>query len=428
MIAVRQRLFWKIYLTLLSSLVAVAVLMGCFWWLLAELSGERQGDALRVDLKETLARSGGRPGAVTDAAQGSGGGVGADISLYDQNGTLAASHGDRIALTMDDGGSHFGPRHIMRIDLPDGRTVLARMRLPRGESGLHILTVVLVVAGGVGLTAFPVTARLTRRFEILRSGMERWGTGELTARVDGTGHDEVALIARTFNRAAERLSLVLKSQKALLANASHELRSPLARLRVAVELWLMETSAEIHAEIVRNLGEVDQLVDEILLSSRLDHAGSDPGRTAPVDLLGLAAEEAARVGASLEGVSAEIDGDAKLLRRLLRNLLENAGRHGCPPVEVEVSHLGNDARIVVSDRGQGIAAADRERVFEPFYRPVGRGEAGGGWGLGLALVRQIAERHGGSVACDENTGGGSRFVVQLPGRKGLDRDVSSGRP
>jgi len=428
MIAVRHRLFWKIYLTLLSSLVAVAVLMGCFWWLLAELSGERQGDALRVDLKETLARSGGRPGAVTDAAQGSSGGVGADISLYDQNGTLAASHGDRIALTMDDGGSHFGPRHIMRIDLPDGRTVLARMRLPRGESGLHILTVVLVVAGGVGLTAFPVTARLTRRFEILRSGMERWGTGELTARVDGTGHDEVALIARTFNRAAERLSLVLQSQKALLANASHELRSPLARLRVAVELWLMETSAEIHAEIVRNLGEVDQLVDEILLSSRLDHAGSDPGRTAPVDLLGLAAEEAARVGASLEGVSAEIDGDAKLLRRLLRNLLENAGRHGRPPVEVEVSQSGNDARIVVSDRGPGIATADRERVFEPFYRPAGRGEAGGGWGLGLALVRQIAERHGGRVACDENAGGGSRFVVQLPGRKGLDRDVSSGRP
>ncbi len=428
MIAVRHRLFWKIYLTLLSSLVAVAVLMGCFWWLLAELSGERQGDTLRVDLKETLARSGGRPGAVTDAAQGSGGGVGADISLYDQSGTLAASHGDRIPLTMDDGGSHSGPRRIMRIDLPDGRTVLARMRLPRGESGLRILTVVLVVAGGVGLTAFPVTARLTRRFEILRSGMERWGTGELTARVDGTGHDEVALIARTFNRAAERLSLVLQSQKALLANASHELRSPLARLRVAVELWLMETSAEIHAEIVRNLGEVDQLVDEILLSSRLDHAGSDPWRTAPVDLLGLAAEEAARVGASLDGVSAEIDGDAKLLRRLLRNLLENAGRHGRPPVEVEVSHLGNDARIVVSDRGQGIAAADRERVFEPFYRPVGRGEAGGGWGLGLALVRQIAERHGGSVACDENAGGGSRFVVQLPGRKGLDRDVSSGRP
>lgn len=427
MIALRHKLFWKIYLTLLSSLVAVAVLMGCFWWLLAELSGERQGDALRVDLKATLARPGGPPGAVTDAAQGSGGGVGADISLYDRNGTLAAASGDRIPLTVDDGGSHAGPRRILRIDLPDGRTVLARMRLPRGESGLRILTVVLVVAGGVGLTAFPVTARLTRQFERLRSGMERWGAGELTARVDGTGHDEVASIARTFNRAAERLSLVLQSQKALLANASHELRSPLARLRVAVELWLMDTSAEIHAEIVRNLAEVDQLVDEILLSSRLDHHDSDPGRTAPVDLLGLAAEESARVGARLDGVSAEIDGDAKLLRRLLRNLLENAGRHGRPPVEVEVSRLGNDARVVVSDRGPGVAAADRERVFEPFYRPAGRGEAGGGWGLGLSLVRQIAERHGGSVVCDENQGGGSRFVVHLPGSKGLDRDVSSGR-
>jgi len=187
----------------------------------------------------------------------------------------------------------------------------------------------------------------------------------------------------------------------------------------------METSAEIHAEIVRNLGEVDQLVDEILLSSRLDHAGSNPGRTAPVDLLGLAAEEAARVGARLGGVSAEIDGDATLLRRLLRNLLENANRHGRPPVEVEVSDLGHQARIVVSDKGQGIAAVDRERVFEPFYRPVGRGEAGGGWGLGLSLVRQIAERHGGSVSCDEGAGGGSRFVVHLARGPSLDPDLST---
>ncbi len=422
MMALRQRLFWKIYLTLLSSLVAVAVLMGCFWWLFAELSGERQGGAVRVDLTGTLEHSGGPPGAGADAAPGSGG-ADADISLYDRNGALAASHGDLIPLTLDDGGSHPGPRRLMRIDLPDGRTVLARMRLARGESGLRILTVVLVVAGGVGLAAYPVTARLTRRFEVLRSGMERWGAGELSARVDGTGHDEVALIARTFNRAAERLSLVLRSQKALLANASHELRSPLARLRVAVELWLAATSAEIHAETVRNLAEVDQLVDEILLSSRLDHHDLDPGRTAPVDLLGLAAEEAARVGARLEGVSAEIHGDATLLRRLLRNLLENANRHGRPPVEVEVANLGNQARIVVSDRGQGIAAVDRERVFEPFYRPVGRGEAGGGWGLGLSLVRQIAERHGGSVSCDGEAGGGSRFVVHLARGPSLDPDL-----
>ncbi len=276
MIAVRRRLFWKIYATLLSSLVAVAILMGCMWWLLAEVSGERWGGALRIDLKGALARSASSPGIVADVVPGSGGGGETDVSLYDQSGTLAASHGDRIPLTADDSGYHHGPRHVMRIDLPDGRTVLARARLPRSESGLHILTVVLIVAGGVGLTAYPVTARLTRRFEALRSGMERWGAGEVTTRVDVVGDDEVALIARTFNGAAERLSLVLRSHKALLANASHELRSPLARLRVAVELWLMETSVETHAEIVQNLSEVDQLVEEILLSSRLDLTDPSP--------------------------------------------------------------------------------------------------------------------------------------------------------
>jgi signal transduction histidine kinase len=78
-----------------------------------------------------------------------------------------------------------------------------------------------------------------------------------------------------------------------------------------------------------------------------------------------------------------------------------------------VTRVGNEARIVVCDHGPGIAALERERVFEPFYRPAGRAESSGGWGLGLSLVRQIARRHGGDVACEEEPGGGSRFVVAL---------------
>jgi signal transduction histidine kinase len=306
----------------------------------------------------------------------------------------------------------------MRIDLADGRIVLARPR-PPPHPGLHILAMALLVAGGVALTVYPIAGRLTRRLEGLRSGVASWGAGALSLRLDETGDDEVAVVARAFNAAAGRVEDVLTSQKALLANASHELRSPLARLRMAIELWRERQSPEIHEEIVRNLAEIDALVAEILLASCLNHGAPDARAGTRVDLVGLAAEEAAPFEAgvaSAGGGPVEITGDATLLRRLIRNLLENAARHGRPPIEVEVTSRPGGARIVVSDRGDGIRPAERERVFEPFYRPGGRSEAAGGWGLGLALVRQIARRHGGSAFCEEAPGGGSRFVVDLASR------------
>jgi signal transduction histidine kinase len=187
---------------------------------------------------------------------------------------------------------------------------------------------------------------------------------------------------------------------------------------MATVLWLDQPDPEIYEEINRNIAEIDQLSEEILLASRLDHAGSTIKRAAAVDLLGLAAEEAVRVDANLDalpvGVNAvEIQGDATLLRRLIRNLLENASKHGKPPVRIAVSRREDAARIVVSDHGPGIAPSERGRVFEPFYRPAGRSESSGGWGLGLSLVRQIARGHGGSVFCDAEPEGGARFVVDL---------------
>ena len=243
--------------------------------------------------------------------------------------------------------------------------------------------------------------------------MTRWGEAMTPVRLDDRGSDEVALLAKTFNRAAARLDALLASQKALLANASHELRSPIARLRVAIEMAPRDGSNASHDEIVRNLAEMDQLVDELLLSSRLDHAGPHRDGRETIDILGLSAEEAARYDAVVTGEPADMVGDAVLLRRLVRNLLENGVKHGRPPVAIAVSRRGDGVELVVSDNGDGIAASDRDRIFEPFYRPSGSGEGSGGWGLGLALVRQIAERHHGHVECREGPSGGSRFVVTL---------------
>ena len=201
----------------------------------------------------------------------------------------------------------------------------------------------------------------------------------------------------------------------LLANASHELRSPLTRLGLAIEM--PGEAPERLAEIRRNLAELDQLIEEILLASRLDRPET-PERRESVDLLALAAEEAARTGAAASGQAIEVTGDPRLLRRLIRNLLENAVKHGAPPVEITVGRSPEGRpKIAVTDRGAGIPAAEQARIFEPFHRPAGRGEAAGSWGLGLALVRQIAERHGGFVRCEGRNGGGSAFVVELAAEK-----------
>ncbi|RBP05770.1 signal transduction histidine kinase [Roseiarcus fermentans] len=420
MIVVQRRLFWKIYLTLLASLVAVAVLMGAFWSLVGE-SGRPRWGAFHLEVDERLIpERDSPPGAIAAAMKRLGDEMDADVSAYDARGALVAAQGAPIAFGEGERMRFGPPPHIVRIDLPDGRTVLARLRPPGPRPHLRMLSLVLLAAGGVGLAAFPLTARLTRRLEGLRTGVERWGAGELALRVDDAGHDEVAVVARAFNVAAGRIEDLLTSQRALLANASHELRSPLARLRMAIELWLARPSPDLLAEINRNLAESDGLVDEILLASRLDYDRAPRPPGARVDLTALAAEEAARLepgAASLaeSGAPVEIDGDATLLRRLIRNLLENAVKHGRPPVGIAVVRDGNLARVAVSDCGDGIAPEERERVFAPFYRPPGRSESSGGWGLGLSLVRQIAERHGGGARCEAAPGGGSRFVVDLAG-------------
>jgi signal transduction histidine kinase len=281
--------------------------------------------------------------------------------------------------------------------------------------GLAALLVVLflAVAGG----AYPVVRRLTRRLEALKQGVEAFGAGALGQRVAEDGRDEVAAVAASFNRTAARIESLVRSHQSLLANASHELRSPLARLKMALAMLGDAPAAErprLEREIDANIGELDALVEEVLLSSRLDAARGPLERREPVDLLGLAAEEAARVEASAGGEALRVPGDERLLRRALRNLLENARRYGGDEVEVQVARRADRAEVLVDDRGPGVPEGDRERIFEAFFRLPGHAERSGGVGLGLALVRQIAERHGGSVRCEPRAGGGSRFVLALP--------------
>jgi signal transduction histidine kinase len=285
--------------------------------------------------------------------------------------------------------------------------------------GLGLAALLLVLFAAVAAGAWPVARRLTRRLAALQQGVEAFGGGALNQRVDESGRDEVAALGASFNRAAARIEALLRSQKSLLANASHELRSPLARLKMAlamVEDAAPEQRAALQREIATNIGELDALVEEVLLASRLDGtAGLD--RHDSVDLMALAVEEGARVQASVQGQAGavfDVRGDERLLRRAIRNLLENARRYGGSDIELNLTRSAGGIELRVCDRGPGVPEDCRERIFEPFFRLPGHAETAGGVGLGLSLVRQIAQQHGGSVRCEARPGGGSCFTVTLP--------------
>jgi len=307
------------------------------------------------------------------------------------------------------------PRPDQTIDaarrLPDGRWLAARPPHRRVAHGA-LLVFLTVLAVAVFIGAYPVARRLTRRLERLRTGVEGLGAGDLHARVPVEGRDEVAVLATSFNRAADRIEALVGAQRTLLASASHELRSPLARIRVALELMGADRP-DLRERVARDIAELDDLIAELLLASRLE-AVDQLDRSEEVDLLGLVAEEAARAEAEVSGQPVAVRGDAKLLRRLVRNLLENAVRHGSPPVEAFVEASGGRARLRVCDRGSGVPEAERERIFAPFYRLSSRPPGDGGSGLGLALVRQIARRHGGEARCLPREGGGTCFEVDVP--------------
>ena len=288
--------------------------------------------------------------------------------------------------------------------------------LPPAWQGVGLVAVLGMLFVAVAAGAYPVVRRLTRRLEALKQGVEQFGSGQLHHRVQVTGHDEVAAVASSFNVAAARVEALVRSHQSLLANASHELRSPLARMKMAVSMLEDAPPAQrerLKREIDTNVAELDALVEEVLLASRLD-AAPTPERNERVELLGMAAEEAARVDAAVDGAPTSVIGEDRLLRRALRNLLENARRYGGHEVEVVVEVRAGRAEVRVCDRGPGVPEAMRERIFEPFFRLPGHAEQAGGVGLGLSLVKQIAERHGGSVRCEGRDGGGSSFALSLP--------------
>jgi signal transduction histidine kinase len=292
----------------------------------------------------------------------------------------------------------------------------------------------------VAVATRPLSQRISRPLEHLTTAVRRLGGGDLSARVPvPAGHarrnDEITELTGAFNEMAERVERLVRVEKELLANVSHELRSPLARIRLALELMPHDERDERHLrDVERDLAELDRLIDDVLTTARLEATGI-PAHLGPVDARAMLMDLSERahhdpITANTpvrvdEGPPLEVIADGSLLRRALWNLIENAAKYGAPPITLAAT--GDDERVTltVSDEGAGIAPADRERVFAPFYRadaartPGLPGDSRRGVGLGLTLARRVAEVHGGTIAIEpaseaDGTPRGCRVVVTIP--------------
>ena len=275
------------------------------------------------------------------------------------------------------------------------------------------------LAGGVLLTfvaAWWLARRATHPLQRLQRAATSLGLGQTPERLPETGPREIAALSRRFNEMAQQVEDLLAARTVLLAGVSHDLRTPLARLRLATEMLVRKPSPELAAQVEGDIEAMDRLIADVLTLAR--GFGHEPCERVTlrellpevVDAIPGAAERV-----RIEAPAIELDAPVGVLRRILANLLENALRYGGDQVvELRAEALGDGCRIGVLDRGPGIPPAEREAVFRPFYRlEASRSVTTGGSGLGLAIVRQLAAAQGWLISLQERAGGGLAAWLEI---------------
>lgn len=392
---------------------------------------------------------------------------GPEVSVYDEGRVLLASNVNPPLLLPD--WSKGPPPPRLRVKGPPptsveqlGRLLIGRDPRPQlrrpdmywrlGNDGLDGTVIVRRVESGPG--AWPLlltlgsgflvlvlgallTARLTvRPLKVLSRAASKFGAGDLGARTAVQRRDEIGDVARAFDDMAARIQTLVRTEKELMANVAHELRTPLSRIRVALELAGEGDAEEARSslsEIAVDLAELERLVNDVLTTTNLELSGDQAARHGlPLSLAQVSARQVAEDAASrfralhpgrtlstrfepeLPGLAA----DATLLRRALDNLLENAHKYspgGSEEIRFEAVRLGESVKFEIVDSGMGIDAADLPRVFTPFFRAErSRSRSAGGVGLGLTLAKQIVEAHGGTLALSSTPGEGTTANVLLP--------------
>jgi signal transduction histidine kinase len=283
-----------------------------------------------------------------------------------------------------------------------------------------------------------LVGRVIRPVEAIRAEVDRISASRLDRRVpEPATTDEIARLAHTMNAMLDRLDLSAERQRRFVADAAHELRSPLARIRAELEVDAAHPdSADLratHASVLEGAVTLQRLVDDLLLLARGDSGALRPGSAGPVDLDDVV-DRAVRMQADprvdARGVApVQVVGDPEQLERAVRNLLDNAVRHARERITLTVNEVPGGVELAVTDDGPGVPPASAERIFERFARLDGARSVGdGGAGLGLAIARDIAERHGGSLSLSPHGASGARFVLTLPVAREEDARIASSAP
>lgn len=392
--------------------------------------------------------------------------LGIDVTVWDLDGRAVATTGTALPALKDaDAVDVHAGKVVTRVRPTWYAAVLIRQAggdtplgvlaasAPHRPSILHLVQPLLwvgLVLLVVAVATRPLARRISRPLELLTLAARRFGSGDLSYRIPlrkarrgrrrwrrRDRQDELQTLTRAFNEMAARVERIVQGQKELLANVSHELRSPVTRIRMALELLPRDGESEARLQALEeDLADLDRLIEDVLTTARLEATGL-PTQLGPVDTRALLAQIAERAQLDpllatrevqvAEGPAVPFVGDEMLLKRAIWNLVENSAKYGAPPITLAATRQGDEVKLSVTDEGEGIPAVDRQRVFTPFFRAQRErarsddGEPPRGVGLGLTLALRVAEVHGGAIAIEAGSvvdghERGCRVVITLPAK------------
>jgi signal transduction histidine kinase len=286
----------------------------------------------------------------------------------------------------------------------------------RGSERRH--GVLFLLLGSILLLLYLLIRRMFKPIEAMSEQVGKIGAGDLTQDIETDGKGELGMLAEGINRMSAQIKVMLESKSALLLAISHELRSPITRMRVNLELL---AESEIQHKLIDDIREMETLIASILESEKLN-AGHAPLLLSRCEMLGLVEEVIKvhpcrkRIRSRLSPVELEVD--QLRMKLLIKNLIDNACHYTIDDqeeVEISLSHDQQNVNIEVRDRGVGIKTEDIPKVTEPFYRPdSSRQRDNGGYGLGLYLCKLIVDAHGGQIVIESEPGNGTKVIVSLP--------------
>jgi signal transduction histidine kinase len=435
----------------IASVLATGVLLAVAGVVALQIQESSQKDRLEDNLTARAADVAALVASGSVPAQLSGGGEYTAAQLVDADGQVVAATPGATVTPLSDARPAPGERSstetsgvleedhdglVVALGVSDGQqeyTVIATESFENIDDSIGVLRRTLLIGLPILLVAVGVitslaVGRALAPVERARRQLSEMGSESLDRRVSvPRTQDEIARLTETMNALLDRLEEAYRREQRFVADASHELRNPIATLRSNIELDLAAGRGD--AQTLAEVARLENLVDDLLhLARRFEGAPRPPSEL--VDLDEVVLEEAARAASGgvvidRHAVSgAQVRGVRLDLVRLVRNLIENAARHGDGRVALALTEGSEEAELLVDDDGPGIPEGEREAVFERFARLDGdRGRASGGTGLGLAIVRDIADEHGGSITVEAAALGGARFRLRLPAATG-----ASGEP